>query len=174
MAFIDYGAIAFIDGKCVQTGFFMDMKKSVGWEKEGLSGNYFSYLGDKDLTFAFYKEQLFVVCNDEDYNIHEYFNCSNYKGWKKYSNYAITKGEELVEYTVKNKGHSVYKFEAEYKWHKYSCVFGYGIDYPFYKKTKRFNYYRSPEYLIHEFFYKTKEFFYWKIYQKILDIVRRR
>ena len=34
MAFIDYGAIAFKNGKCIQNDYFGDMLEMVGWEDE--------------------------------------------------------------------------------------------------------------------------------------------
>lgn len=34
IAFIDYGAIAFKNGKCIQNDYFGDMLEMVGWEDE--------------------------------------------------------------------------------------------------------------------------------------------
>ena len=82
MAYIDYGAIVFKNGKLISTEMFEDMKTAVGWEdtkndkyhsyKDGekednymvplnLKGNYFAYIGDGDCTIAFYKCQIMIV-----------------------------------------------------------------------------------------------------------------
>ena len=75
MAFIDYGAIAFKNGKCIQNSFFMDMKESIGRSIDGIDGNYFSYIGDSDLVIAFYKCQMVIFTDTLVDKV--YFNCSN-------------------------------------------------------------------------------------------------
>lgn len=179
MAFIDYGAISFVDGKCIQKDMFNDMKESVGWsdaDKENhLDGNYFAYLGDKDFTVCFYKCSVKIYINnkpsweEKDYKI--WLNCSNYIGWKKYKDYFYYFDSDdnklyTVQIVIKNKGNSSYDFKMNYKGHKYRCVFGYGIDYEFYKKTGRYNYYSSPEYKLSCILYKIKSFFKYKIFRK--------
>jgi hypothetical protein len=75
VAMIDYGAIAFKNGKLISTDMFTPMKDMVGWEDSDkdtyeyngkekclkLNGNYFAYIGDKDITIGFYKEQIFIA-----------------------------------------------------------------------------------------------------------------
>src|SRR5574344_1860060 len=64
MAMIDYGAIAWKNGKLISTDLFTPMKDMVGWDDSDLDleppleGNYFAYIGDKDLTLAFYKHTM--------------------------------------------------------------------------------------------------------------------
>ena len=76
MAMIDYGAIAFKNGKLISTDMFTPMINMVGWEDDEndtyhdydtnkdnplkLNGNYFAYIGDKDCTIAFYKCQMVI------------------------------------------------------------------------------------------------------------------
>ena len=61
MAMIDYGAIAWKNGKLISTDMFTPMKDMVGWDDSDLDieppleGNYFAYIGDKDLTWHFIK-----------------------------------------------------------------------------------------------------------------------
>lgn len=86
MAMIDYGAIAFKNGKLISTAMFTPMKDMVGWEDndateyyEGfstdeacnlcLSHNYFAFIGDKDCTIAFYKERIVVIERYPGYDI---------------------------------------------------------------------------------------------------------
>ena len=84
MAMIDYGAIAWKNGKLISTDMFTDMKNMVGWDDsdldndEPLINNYFAYIGDEDFTLAFYKnlmriynpyftydnDTIFLVAND--------------------------------------------------------------------------------------------------------------
>ena len=58
---MDYGAIAWKDGKLISTDMFTDMKDMVGWDDSNIEtesplvNNYFAYVGDKDFTLAFYK-----------------------------------------------------------------------------------------------------------------------
>ena len=77
MAIIDYGAIAFKNGKCISTDMFTPMIDMVGWEDTkndtyhnyntnedkplALKGNYFAYIGDSDCTVAFYKTGLRII-----------------------------------------------------------------------------------------------------------------
>ena len=61
---IDYGAIAWKNGKLISTDMFTPMKDMVGWNdsdldiESPLEGNYFAYIGDKDFTLAFYKSVM--------------------------------------------------------------------------------------------------------------------
>lgn len=168
MAGIDYGAIAFKDGVCIQEEEFNDMKKSVGYETEKQKGNFFSYVGDKYLTACFYKSYILFISNGKPVEKFEENSGVLYVGvgyvdWKKYENYIVIEkddGFEFVDFTIKNLGYNSYDFRMEYNGHKYRCVYGYGIDYPFYKRTKRFNYYRSIEFKISSIKYKISNIFY--------------
>lgn len=69
MAMIDYGCVVIKNGIVQNTNeFFMNMKRSVGWIDKEITGNetrddlvgimndnYMGYIGDEDLTIAFYK-----------------------------------------------------------------------------------------------------------------------
>lgn len=170
MAMMDYGAIAFKNGKLISTEMFTPMVDMVGWEDKDtdvyesrphttdepesnymlplkLNGNYFAYVGDSDCTLAFYKCQMVVVekYNDGTFRCeHEYFNCSNYT-WSKWEDYA---GENLAKIRVtKRNGYLVCRWK--YKGDKYKVYFGYGVDLHSYKKWRVVNYYRSLDYYIH-------------------------
>lgn len=181
MAMIDYGAIAFKNGKLISTEMFTPMVDMVGWEDTEndayesrshivgepesdymkpikLKGNYFAYVGDKDCTLAFYKEQIVVVERYDDGTFsyhHECFNCTNYI-WSKWEDYA---GEGFAKIKVtKRNGYLVCKWK--YRGDKYKVYFGYGVDLNYYKKCHMVNYYRSPKYRL----YKIKRWFKDKIY----------
>ena len=172
MAMMDYGAIAFKNGKLISTEMFTPMIDMVGWEDtekdvyesrshiEGepeseymkpikLKDNYFAYIGDKDCTLAFYKEQLVIADRFNDgtfYYHHEFFNCSHYT-WSKWETWAGFKdnGFPRVKVTKRN-GYLVCKWK--YKGDKYKVYFGYGVDLAYYKKYHIVNYFRSPEHFI--------------------------
>lgn len=172
MAMIDYGAIAFKNGKLVSTAMFSPMKDMVGWEDRAtdiyhdynthkdrllaLNGNYFAYIGDSECTIAFYKERLVIVGkSDKTYTYKdEWFNCNGYT-WSKWEDYA---GSEKVKVTKRN-GYLVCRWK--YKGDKYKVYFGYGVDFDYYKKWHMVNYYRSLRYRVH----KIKTWFKDKIYE---------
>ena len=163
MAMMDYGAIAFKNGKLISTEMFTPMKDMVGWEdtKDNvytyypvkgksvdlpleLKDNYFAYIGDIDCTVAFYKTSIVIVerYNNKDKNyFHNYENFSNRYKWSKWDCYA---GRSEVKVTRRN-GYYVCKWK--YKGDKYKVYFGYGVDLPYYKQWRMVNYYRSPKHL---------------------------
>lgn len=174
MAMMDYGAIAFKNGKLISTDMFTSMMDMVGWkdtEKDiyhdyntdkdkplELNGNYFAYVGDKDCTLAFYKCQMVVSQRYEDGSFschHEYFNCTNYT-WSKWKDYVGVDSTKVK--VTKRNGYFVCRWK--YKGDKYKVYFGYGVDLPCYKKLHIVNYYRSPKYRL----YKIKTWFKDKIY----------
>lgn len=164
MAMIDYGTIAFKNGKLISTKMFTPMIDMVGWKDTEndvyydynteenkplkLNGNYFVYIGDSNCTLAFYKEQIVIVRRYNDgtfsYN-HEYFNCTNYT-WSKWEKYAGINLEKVK--VTKRNGYLVCKWK--YKGDKYKVYFGYGVDLSYYKKWHIVNYYRSPKYRLYE------------------------
>lgn len=164
MAMLDYGAIAFKNGKLISTEMFTPMIDMVGWvdtkkdtyhdyhtdkdEPLKLDGNYFAYVGDEDCTLAFYKGQLVIAERYKEGTFryhHEYFNCTNYT-WSKWEDYA---GEGLAKIKVtKRNGYYVCKWK--YKGDNYKVYFGYGVDFHYYKKWHIVNYYRSPEHRLYE------------------------
>ena len=170
MAMIDYGAIAFKNGKLLSTEFFGDMKEMVGWEDTEndvykcrahmvgepetaymrpikLKGNYFAYIGDKDCTIAFYKEQIVIVqrYDQGDFNyIHEYFNCTSYI-WSRWENPILHKDCDSTVRVTKRNGYLVCKWK--YKGDKYKVYFGYGVDVGYYQKYHIVNAYRTPAFI---------------------------
>lgn len=172
MAMIDYGAIAFKNGKLISTDMFTPMIDMVGWEDTEtdthhnyftntdeplkLKGNYFAYIGDRNCTIAFYKCQIVIVSrwdNNEFRYDHEYFNRTKYT-WSKWINYA---GSHEVIVTKRN-GYFVCKWK--YKGDKYKVYFGYGVDLPYYKRWHMVNYYRSFSYRLHELKRRFKDMLY--------------
>lgn len=170
MALIDYGAIAFKNGKLISTDMFTPMVDMVGWEDNKndtyydyytdtykplkLNGNYFAYVGDKDCTLAFYKCQIVLCQKYEDGSFsyhHEYFDCTNYT-WSKWEDYVGADYYTIVKVTKRN-GYFVCKWK--YKGDTYKVYFGHGVDLRCYKKWHIVNYYRSPEYIL----YKIKTWF---------------
>jgi hypothetical protein len=159
MAMIDYGAIAFKNGKLISTEMFTPMMDMVGWEDTAndtyhdynaekdvplkLKDNYFAYIGDKDCTIAFYKTTMRIVDKFEGdfYNKVEYFGNSEYI-WRKWESWQD--GNNII--VTKRNGYFVCKWK--YKGDKYKVYFGYGVDYGSYKKWRIVNYYRSPIYIV--------------------------
>lgn len=162
MAMIDYGAIAFKNGKLISKHMFDDMKDMVGWEDTAssvyksngrwehlnLKDRYFTYVGDSSCTLAFYKTQIVIVQNNFDGTFdyhHEYLSCTHYT-WSKWEYFA---GADLAKVVVtKRNGYLVCKWE--YKGDKYKVYFGYGVDLGYYKKWRMVNYYRSPVHRLRE------------------------
>lgn len=163
MAMVDYGAIAFKNGKLISTKWFTPMIEMVGWEDTDkdtyhnyqtdkdeplkLVDNYFAYVGDKECTLAFYKEQIVIVSkyNDGTFGYHhEYLNNTGYT-WSKWKYYFAGKSDVVV---TKRNGYLVCKWK--YKGDKYKVYFGYGVDLSYYKKRHIVNCFRSPEYKFYE------------------------
>lgn len=175
MAMMDYGAIAFKNGKLISTDMFTPMMDMVGWEDDeqdtyhdyatdkdvplNLNDNYFAYIGDSDCTLAFYKCTMIIVKKFDDgtFSYHyEFFNCTNYT-WSKWEDYA---GEGFAKIKVtKRNGYLVCKWK--YRGNRYKVYFGYGVDLGCYEKYHIVNYYRSPKYRL----YEIKQWFKDKIYE---------
>lgn len=164
MAYIDYGAIAFKNGKLISTDMFTPMKDMVGWEDteedyycecyDGgfhncplkAKGNYFAYIGDEEYTVCFMKDYI-TMLEKLDGNRYcrtgESFSRPFY-GWSKWEGYF---GCTNIKVTPRN-GYYVCKWK--YKGDKYKVYFGYGVDLSYYKKWHMVNYYRSPKFLAHK------------------------
>lgn len=182
MAMLDYGAIAFKNGKLISTGMFTPMIDMVGWEDTEkdvyesrshsvdepesnymlplyLNNNYFAYIGDKDCTIAFYKTLMTIVQRYDDgtFSYHnEYFGGTNYT-WSKWEDGVGCREKFSKVKVTKRNGYYVCKWK--YNGDKYKVYFGYGVDLPYYKKWHIVNYYRSPEFKL----YKIKRWFKEKI-----------
>ena len=174
MAIVDYGAIAFKNGKLISTDMFTPMEDMVGWKDTEqdvfhdygkgkdipiqLNGNFFAYIGDRDCTVAFYKQMIVIVERYKDGTFSyedEWFNCTDYI-WSKWRHHVFH-GEfyNPVKVTKRN-GYYVCKWT--YKDNKYKVYFGLGVDFDSYKKWRIVNYYRSPIYKIKKFIRKFKFF----------------
>lgn len=162
MAMIDYGAIAWKNGKLISTDMFTDMEDMVGWSDDGehsLEGNYFAYIGDKDLTLAFYKTSMRIYCPTFSYdNDNIFFGSERFEGWKKWWMWT-TSNHKDAEIIVKPKRfHGYYVCRMKYNGDKYKVAFGYGVDLEYYKKWHIIDYYGTPWFrIISEY----RDFKYW-------------
>lgn len=165
MAMIDYGAIAWKNGKLISTEMFTPMKDMVGWDDSDLDiehplvDNYFAYIGDEDFTLAFYKNLMRI------YNAHFsykedviFFGSERFEGWKKWEMWTIP-NHHSVEIIVKpRRFHNYYVCHMKYKGDNYKVAFGYGVDLSYYKKTHIIDYFGTPWYRIAE---EYRNFKYW-------------
>ena len=158
MSMIDYGAIVFKNGKLITHNMFTPMKEAVGWEDDEsmvttygkqplhLNHNYFTYIGDKEHTLAFYKCQMAEVFYSEDKDgiyISKHTESFNY-GYYTWSKWKHIIGNDYC--TVRHRN-GYYVCTWKYKGDKYKVYFGYGVDIDSYKKWHIVNYYRSlPHY----------------------------
>ena len=162
MAMIDYGAIAFKNGKLISTDMFTPMEETCGFsdkdtplphKKSSFAGNHFVVLGNEKLVLGFYKT-IFRWWNDrleeaEDPKVRydvggEFFGMSDYTKWSRWEK-TFWFDDTWTEVVVKPRnGYYVARFSINGD--RYKVYFGYGVDFPFYQKTRRVNYYRSPEY----------------------------
>lgn len=161
MAMIDYGAIAWKDGKLIQTEMFEDMEKMVGWSDKDeelycgrLNNNQFAYIGDEDLTIGFYKYVMTIYCKEFPWHKGEegrvYFGCENFVKWKYWHDWFYV-GDDLCDIKVKKRrGHNYYICKMNYRGHKYKVAFGYGVDLGYYKRTHIIDYYGTPWFRLRE------------------------
>ena len=165
MAMIDYGAIAWKNGKLISTDMFTPMKDMVGWDdsdsniEEPLVGNYFAYIGDKDFILAFYKNLMRIYNPNFSYdNDIIFFGSERFKGRKKWWLWT-TSNHKDVEIIVKPKRfHNYYVCHMKYNGDKYKVAFGYGVDLKCYKKWHIIDYYGTPWFRIMS---EYREFKYW-------------
>ena len=183
MAMIDYGAIAWKDGKLISTDMFDEMKNMVGWDDDGLKlnfhqdrktlkGSYFTYVGDEDLTICFYKG-IMTICYknyNNEYEVEtECMNETDYVGWKYFKKTIFTYKNgsiDMIDIKVYPRfkfGHNYYVFKMEYNGHKYKVVFGYGIDFEYYIRTHHLlvDYYGTPWHIAKSFIRNKKDAILW-------------
>ena len=142
MAMMDYGAIAWKDGKLISTDMFTPMIDTVGWHDDEIDGNNFVTIGDKDLTLGFYKNIITIVRPKRI--DHHFITDTEYKGWRYWKNVLFI-NKCVVEIFVKPKRfHDYYVCKMNYNGHKYKVAFGYGVDLDGYKKWHMIDYYRIP------------------------------
>ena len=153
MAMIDYGAIAWKDGKLISTDMFTPMEDMVGWSDENddkefkLNDNCFAYIGDKDFTIGFYKGVMYIYsAADENYNEIVYFGSEPFEKWNCWRKwYFFTSLDDDAELIVRpRRFHDYYICTMKYRGHKYKVAFGYGVDLKYYKKTHIIDYYGTP------------------------------
>ena len=159
MAMIDYGAIAFKNGKLISTGFFTPQEDTLGFKHEAIDdGQYFVYIGNKDITLGFYKSSMawwVKKTNGEYESGSEWFDyAQDYEGWKRWTRslfsslddeaYKLDDAWFDIEVRPRN-GYYVAHVKDMRNGDQYKVYFGYGVAYRFYKKTRRVNYYSSPE-----------------------------
>ena len=151
MAMIDYGAIAWKNGKLISTDMFTPMKDMVGWDDSNiitempLVNNYFAYVGDKDFTLAFYKSVMRIYNPHFSFdNDNIYFGNERFEGWRAWGLYTFSNNKD-VEIVIKPKRfHNYYVCHMKYNGDKYKVAFGYGVDLEYYKKWHIIDYYGTP------------------------------
>lgn len=185
MAVIDYGAIAFKNGRLVSTGMFTSVEDMIGLQDDGtltytsldtvqqkmplsLNGRYFACIGDTDLIVCFYKTtmEVFVKCfdnNDTDYvlRLYEWFGSEPFRGWKVWKETIGVWSRNVhkaVEIKVKRRN-GYYVCKMNYNGDKYKVYFGYGVDFDAYKKWHIVNYYRSLPFYWSNFIYNVSRLF---------------
>ena len=108
MAMIDYGAIAWKNGKLISTEMFTPMKDMVGWDDSDLDvenplvNNYFAYIGDKDFTIMFYKDIMRIYCSEsiiEDEMF--YFSACPFEGWRRWKRWYFVNSIDELKVKVK-------------------------------------------------------------------------
>ena len=153
MAMIDYGAIAWKDGKLISTDMFTPMEDMVGWSDKNddkefkLDGNCFAYIGDKDFTVGFYKSLMRIHCSlDEYYTETIYFGEESFEKWRCWRKWGFLNSiDDSFELIVRpRRFHDYYICELDYRGHHYKVAFGYGVDLKYYKKTHIIDYYGTP------------------------------
>lgn len=155
MAMIDYGAIAWKNGKLISTDMFTPMKDMVGWDDSGLdndeplTNNYFAYIGDKDFTLAFYKNSMRIYNPHFTYDDDViYFGNERFEGWKKWEMWTRANHKD-VEIVVKPKRfHDYYVCHMKYNGDKYKVAFGCGVDLEYYKKWHIIDCFGTPWYRV--------------------------
>lgn len=143
MAMMDYGAIAWKDGKLISTDMFTPMIDTVGWHDNKINGSNFVTIGDEDLTLGFYKNIITIVRTEHVVEYH-FIGNTEYEGWRYWRKMLIV-NEDIVEIFVKSKRfHDYYVCKLKYRGHKYKVAFGYGVDLDGYKKWHMIDYYKIP------------------------------
>ncbi len=173
MSIIDYGAIAFKNGKLISTNMFTPMEQTVGWKDTNkdvyraydcndnyvykplnLKGNHFVYIGDRDCTIAFYKGWMIILekSDDPDTTSDEYLKSNHLTCYSKscedflYNHYTWIKWQYYAgrEDITITRRNGYFVCKWKYKENKYKVYFGYGVDFSSYKKWHMVNYYRCP------------------------------
>lgn len=165
MAMIDYGAIAWKNGRLISTDMFTPMKDMVGWDdsdsniEEPLIDNYFAYIGDKDFTLAFYKSTMRIYNPTFSYDNHTiFFGSERFEEWKRWRLHTRAKDKNIYIVVKPKRFHNYYVCHMIYDNNKYKVAFGYGVDLGYYKKWHIIDYYGSLSFIIKS---KYRDFKYW-------------
>lgn len=108
------------------------MKSAVGWEDDDVNrirdqfkGNYFAYVGNKDITLAFYKRWLRVKLNQgKEICIELWCNYNSQHNHMSHT-YKLEDYKIHVKTVVKYK---VFLCDVTIDGHHYHVIYGYGID----------------------------------------------
>lgn len=163
---IDYGAIAWKNGKLISTEMFTPMKDMVGWDdsnfnyKNPLVDEYFAYVGDECFTIAFYKSVMRIYSPKYAYdNKTVCFGVERFEGWEKWTFYSMANHKDIEIIVKPKRFHNYYVCYFKYGKDKYKVAFGYGVDLEYYKKTHIIDYYGTPWYKIKRAW---RNFKYWR------------
>ena len=171
MAIMDYGALTWKDGVLLsETEFFDDMQEMVGWNDEGqenqLAHNWFTYIGDEELTIMFYKYCMKIYSKGRDYyNDVIYFGSENFEGWRKWEQLFIinapnAQDDHLAKLTVRKAKFGTYYIAIlRYKGHKWKVTFGSGVCYDTYTKYHIMSAWNMPSHKWYRFKMDAKQLF---------------
>ena len=165
MAVIDYGAIVFQNGECMNDSMYHTPLSSTipsnildnipENTKRYFKNNTFITVGNENVLIGFYKEQIVWWIRGEEIN-REFLNCSDYFGWNLWSKTLILpEGSSQTFLTINTfpvKDYYVAKFKIDGD--NYTVVFGCGVDYNYWRRTGRVNYYHSFKYRFSKLRYK--------------------
>lgn len=134
MAMSDYGVIAKKNGKVLNNKIFTPMEDTLGFSVskdnrgKDIEGNYFIYLGDKDLYIAVYKGLFNVYINKNEF-IETILDIDNYKTNDYYTKYRYKTNINGIEFDIKRlyDNHRYY-LRFTYKGDLYEVLYGYGVD----------------------------------------------
>ena len=165
MAMVDYGAVLKKNGIVIhRDDFFMDMQKAVGFTIDSLidedgynyqiNGNYFVYIGDKELLICVYKTQLLIISNNKIVNRVFGANVDSYSIHDKFRLKFEVNG---IKFDIKRISYgNMYLLRFWYKGNLYECIYGYGVD----NSVKNWYYNNNRERRIAKEFFRNKS---WKI-----------
>ena len=145
MAMTDYGSVVKKNDKIIQTEMFMDMKDAVGFTIDkipysyyssysnevrnctiNIDGEFFSYIGDRELLLCIYKGSIYFISNEEIVRIQR----------DLWLNYDLPYELQKLEFTINGvnfrikrlaKNKHRYKLRFSYKGDLYEVLYGYGV-----------------------------------------------
>lgn len=125
LAYHDYGYILKKNNEIIKTkDLCMNMKETVGISIEGVSDNYFAYMGDKEMFVAIYKDIAVIFVNGKEVKRIKMMDSDHRLSYKRYRLLFDVNG---IRFELKRLGDSQYRIRFTYKGDRYSCVYGYGV-----------------------------------------------